>query len=287
MRRRLLALLPLLLTSATLAPHPLTHVFVIVLENHSLASVLGNPNLPTLNHLADTYGLATNYTGVTHPSLPNYVAMLTGSDFGSRSDDPSQRFDGPSLPDQLEASGRTWKGYFQGLPQPGWDGPYRGNYAKKHNPFMLLARIANDPARAAQTVPLEALGLDLNAAPPNFALIVPDLCHDMHGAPGCRDRAALDRAGDRFVNTWAARIMGSPVWGPGAALVVTFDEGSGGDRTGGGGRLATIVVTPDGPRGVRSERAYNHASLLRTLQDGFGLPPLGDAARALPMGDLF
>lgn len=70
-------------------------------------------------------------------------------------------------------------------------------------------------------------------------------------------------------------------------MVITFDEGGGGDRAGGGGRVATIVAVPDGPRGVVSLRPYTHYSLLRTLEDGFGLPPLREAAGAAPMSDLF
>ncbi|MFH4316774.1 alkaline phosphatase family protein, partial [Acinetobacter baumannii] len=82
---------------------------MIVLENHSYAQTVGNPNLPTLNRLAKTYGLAANYYGVAHPSLPNYVAMIAGDTFGSRADDPSQRFNGPTLAGQLEAKGLSWR----------------------------------------------------------------------------------------------------------------------------------------------------------------------------------
>lgn len=289
MRLRTMCFTAALLTAglAQAAPRPFSHVFLMVLENHSLSGVLGNPNLPKLNRLATSYGLATNYTGVAHPSLPNYVALIAGSTFGSRSDDPTQLFDGPSLPQQLTQAGRSWKGYFQGLPQPGFDGPSSGLYAKKHNPFMLMRNLASDPAQAARTVPLEQLGADLAADQvPDLAFIVPDLCHDLHGAARCRG-SALELAGDDFVKAWAGRVMASKAWDADAALVITFDEGSGGDPQGGGGRIATIVVRPQGPRGLRSAQAYNHYSLLRTLQDAWGLTPLGEAAKAQPMSDLF
>lgn len=285
-------LLPLLTgtpVQAQIRPlRPFSHVFVIVLENTSAGGVLGNPNLPTLNALAHRYGLAANYTGVAHPSLPNYIALLFGSTFGSRSDNPAQRFPGDNLALQLERAGKTWKGYMQGLPRPGWDGPSAGVYAKKHDPFLLSAEIARDPARARNVVPLEGLDTDLRSGHvPDFALIVPDLCHDLHGALTCWRGSRLERAGDAFVRNWADKIMTSSAWQGNAALVITFDEGEGGDRAGGGGKIATIVVTREGPRGVRSERPYNHSSLLRTLEDAWGLPPLREAARATPMTDLF
>ncbi|QBY07434.1 hypothetical protein E5F05_05550 (plasmid) [Deinococcus metallilatus] len=289
--RHLLWLSPVLLGTVVAQPRtlpPFSHVFVLVLENTSAGGVLGNPNLPTLNALAREYGLATNYTGVAHPSLPNYVALLFGSTFGSRSDDSGQRFPGDNLALQLERAGKTWKGYFQGLPGPGWDGPSTGVYAKKHNPLMLAADIARDPVRARKVVPLGELDADLRAGTvPTFALIVPDLCHDLHGALTCWRGSRLERAGDAFVREWAGKIMASGAWKDHAALVITFDEGGGGDRAGGGGTVATIVVTSDGPRGVRSNRPYNHSSLLRTLEDAWGLPPLREAARATPMTDLF
>ncbi|GGQ98226.1 alkaline phosphatase family protein [Deinococcus ruber] len=286
---RLLFLSPLLLTAALAAPAPtLQHVFVFVLENHSLGSVIGNPNLPTLNKLASTYGYAANYTGVVHPSLPNYVAMIAGDTMNMAGDNPGQRFAGDNLALQLETAGLKWRGYMQGLPKAGSTADYAGSYGKKHNPFMLSADIAGSEARRMNVVPYEQFGSDLASGTlPNFSFLVPDLCHDMHGALNCLGRAALDRTGDAFIGTWAQKIMASSVWKPGAAIVVTFDEGGGGDKAGGGGRIATIVITPDGPRAKVSSVAYNHYSLLRTLEEGFGLPLLRGAKTATAMNDLF
>lgn len=81
--------------------------------------------------------------------------------------------------------------------------------------------------------------------------------------------------------------MASSAWTGRAAIVITFDESEGSDRTGGGGKLATVVITSTGPRGVTSAQPYNHHSLLRTLEDGWGLPPLREAAKVRPMTDLF
>ncbi len=267
-------------------PAPFDHVFVIVLENRSYGAVVGNPDLPTLNALAGRYGQAADHHGVAHPSLPNYVALLTGDTWGSRSDDPSQTFDHPTLAGQLEAAGLSWKGYMQGLPSPGFTGAYAGDpvlYAKKHNPLLLAPAIADDPQRAARVVPLAQLDADLRAgAAPTFALIVPDVCHDMHGAPSCRGTAALDRAGDAFVRRLVDGIQGSSVWRQHTAIVITFDEG-----VGDANHIATIVLTSRGPRGVVLHATTDHYALLRTLEEGWGLPLLGRARDAASMAELF
>ncbi len=282
-----LALAPVGATSTT-AQQTLHHVYVIVLENHSLNDTVGNPDMPAINALARTYGYAANYTGVAHPSLPNYVALIAGDTMGFTSDNPDQRFTGDNLASQLTRAGLGWRGYMQALPQAGSAVPYAGTYGKKHNPFMLSSEVLADPAQVANVRTLADLGPDLDAGhSPALSFIVPDVCHDMHGAPECRDRHQLDRTGDAFVAAWTKRLLASPDWKAGSALVVTFDEGEGGDVRGGGGRIATIVVTPDGPRGRVSAAPYNHYSLLRTLEDGFGLPALRKAQTAAPMTDLF
>lgn len=275
-------------------PAPLDHVFLIVLENRGYASVIGNADMPTINALARRYGLATDSHGVAHPSLPNYVALITGDTWGSHSDAPSQRFDHPSLAGQLEAAGLSWKGYMQGLPSAGYTGDYAGQpvlYAKKHDPFMLIPAIAGDPRRARRVVPLTQLGADLETGQaPTFAFIVPDLCHDMHGAPSCTGTQALDRAGDAFVDTWVHRIMTSSAWSGHAAIVITFDEAPEGLASVlglGANHIALIVITSDGPRGVRLSSRTDHYSLLRTLEDAWGLPRLGRAQNAGSMAPLF
>lgn len=298
--RRVLAglLTSLAFGSALAAPGalaPFDHVFLIVLENRGYDQVIGNTDMPTLNALARRYGLATDYHGVGHPSLPNYVALITGDTWGSQSDDPSQRFDHASLAGQLEARGLTWKAYMQALPAPGYSGDYAGPngalYAKKHDPFMLIPAIAGDPNRAREVVPLQQLGADLETGrAPSFAFIVPDVCHDMHGAPSCRDTRALDRAGDAFVKTWVDRIMASSDWTGHSAIVVTFDEAPEGIAAVlglGKNHVATIVVTTDGPRGATLAAPTSHYALLHTLEEAWGLPYLAKAGTAPSMAPLF
>jgi len=135
----------------------LKHVFVIVLENHSQTSVIGDVNAPFITSLANTYGMAASYFGVTHPSEPNYVAMITGSNQGINDDQPTHHFDVTNLVDQLEASGHSWNAYMESLPSVGFTGfQYPANaalYVNKHDPFVLMDDIRNDPARLAHIKP--------------------------------------------------------------------------------------------------------------------------------------
>ncbi|MEJ2358170.1 MAG: alkaline phosphatase family protein [Deinococcales bacterium] len=273
---------------------PFDHLFLIVLENRGFDQVIGNPDMPAINALARRYALAANDHGVAHPSLPNYVALITGGTWGSHSDDPSQTFDHPTLAGQLEAAGLTWKAYMQGLPSPGFQGAFAGSgglYAKKHDPFLLVPNIAGDPARARRVVPLTQLGADLETGhAPTFAFIVPDQCHDMHGTGACTGRSALDRAGDAFVDHWVRAIQASSAWTGRSAVVVTFDEAPEGIASllgAGGNHVATIVIARQGPRGLTSHASTDHYSLLRTLEGAWGLGYLGQAASASSMDALF
>ena len=137
----------------------LDHIFVIMLENHSRSSVIGDPNAPFITHLATTYGQADNYYGVTHPSMPNYLAAIAGDNFGIQ-DDLDQNvvnLDRVNLVDQLEAHHIRWGAYMQTLPANKLDrfgptladGTQASLYAKKHNPFVLFDDIKNNSARMA------------------------------------------------------------------------------------------------------------------------------------------
>ncbi|HEX5450493.1 MAG TPA: alkaline phosphatase family protein, partial [Gaiellaceae bacterium] len=216
----------------------LKHVFVIVLENHSQHSVIGDPNTPYITSLADEYGVARNYYGVTHPSEPNYIALIAGSNFGKNADDPSLRYDAPNIVDQLEATGHTWGAYEESLPSVGstvdyWPSSSNALYASKHNPFVLFNDIRNDAARLSHIKPYTSLASDLNSsAAPDFAFIVPNQCHDMHGGvytPVAADGsdgspcpygstnndandASLKQKADAFVKQAVQTITSSKAW---------------------------------------------------------------------------
>jgi len=302
------------------------HIVEIMMENTSYGTIIGNANAPVINELANEYGLATNYYGVTHPSEPNYVANIGGSYFGVQDDnqfyctpalattDPqcagttvNHTITSQSLADQLTAAGKTWRGYFQSLPPtpsllvssgPGANGPYTYKYpssavalyASKHNPFI---NFVGTQGAVANMVPDTQLATDLATGKlANYSLVVPDQCHDMHGTGGCSTTAGLIAAGDTYVGSTVSQIMSSHTWREGNnAIVITWDEDDFSDSgqlgTGccganpGGGHVVTIVITNKGPIHVTDNTAYNHYSLLRSIEDAFGLPHLAHAGDAV------
>jgi Phosphoesterase family len=152
------------------------HVFMLTEENHGFDQLIGNPAAPTINALARSYGYATGYYAITHPSGPNYVAMLGGGTFGVGSDNPYWLFHvkAPNLMSQLDAAHLPWKGYYQGMPYPGYRGycyPVRclgvpdsdTLYIAKHNSAVYFNSVSSSPADLARMQPLPSLARDLNA----------------------------------------------------------------------------------------------------------------------------
>jgi Phosphoesterase family len=289
------------------------HVFVIVEENHSFTDVIGNPAAPNLNALASAYGIATNYFGVTHPSEPNYVALLGGSPFTVNSDDAYyvQRVAAPSLISELDQAHVSWKAYLQGLPHPGYQGicyPANCNgepdkdplYVSKHDGIQNYTTSLN-AADWSRQVPIDQLGSDLRSGNvPAFNWVIPDECHDQHGDPPyCIDSGntgggdpqdqRLVAFGDHYLGHLVAQITGAAFWAKGNnAIDIVYDEGD--SNAHGGGRVANIVVTSHGPRHLQAPAFYSHYSLLQTIQRNFGLPCLQntcDTATVKPLTPLF
>jgi len=220
---------------------PLKHVFVIMMENTSYDDLLSPSNLNTtfIRQLAASNGLATNYFGVTHVSLPNYIAVTSGSTWGSNSDDVAQAplFDHQNLVDQFDTAGVSWKAYMEDLPYPGdtVTSTPDGLYVRKHDPFLMYPDVYNNPARADNVVPLTQLTADLATGNvPQFVWITPNVCNDMHGgastcpypsSPTDPLQAALYQDGDNFLRTWVTAITHSRAWTGNSAIFITWDEG--------------------------------------------------------------
>jgi hypothetical protein len=258
-----------------------TRVIVVVEENHSLGQIIGSPQAPFLNRLAANGALLTSYFAITHPSLPNYLAMVSGDTQGITSDCGGCNIDAPNIADQLEAAGISWKAYMEGLPAPCSDAHTAGAYAKKHDPFMYFDSIRRDPGRCAKVVPLDRLDADLAAGRlPRLVFVTPNLDHDMHGAGEGGDDVALIAAADRWLEGLYGKLAGSSAWRDGTRLVVTWDEGTGGTGCCGGlargGRVASIIAGP-GVKPIRDDATYSHYALLRSIETLFHLPLLGHA----------
>jgi predicted small lipoprotein YifL len=249
-----------------------SHLITIVMENKEYGDVVGNAAAPYTNRLARRYGVATASYGVRHPSLPNYLALTSGSTHGITSNCTGCHIRARNIVDQLEAARRSWKGYMEDMPKPCFTGAHAGGYAKKHDPFVYYDDIVAAPRRCGRVVPYTELAADLRGRRlPAYSVIVPNLCDDTHDC----DVAT----GDRFLAHLVPVLLAA--LGPRGLLVLTYDEGTsdaGCCGIPGGGRIATIVAGPGVRRGARDGRPVDHYGVLRTTEDALGLPRLAAAA---------
>ena len=268
---KLLALAALAFVAGASAPAvpAFDHVVVVVFENKERGSILGSKSAPTFTAYAKRYANLTQYYAATHPSLPNYLALISGATRVNVNCTDCQ-FDATTLADTIEASGRSWKVYAEGLPSVGFLGAASGRYVKRHNPFMYFRSVVTSPGRLARVVPLPQLRTDLGAARlPHFAFVVPDLCNSMHDCPV--------RVGD----AWLRRTVPPLLKLPRTVVFVVFDEGSTSVR--GGGHIAALALGTAVRRGVRFRAVAGHYGLLRTVEDAWRLPRLGNSAQAKPI----
>jgi phosphatidylinositol-3-phosphatase len=250
------------------------HIAVILMENQEYGGVIGSRSAPFINSLARRYALATGMYAITHPSLPNYLALTGGSTFGIDSDCTGCSVGATSVVDQLEAAKLSWRAYMEDLPHPCFTGASAGDYAKKHDPFAYYTRIVSNPARCANIVPLTQLGSDERRGTlPRFIWITPNLCHDMHDCSVS--------TGDQFLAGLVPPLLRS--LGPGGLLFLTWDEGTSDDgccRLASGGHIVTIVAGPGARPRARLATPSDHYSVLQTIEDLFGLRRLRGAACA-------
>lgn len=266
-------------TNSPTALPSFSHLFVIIFENHEYTSIAGNTNAPYFNSLAAQYGLATRFYAATHPSLPNYIALTAGSNYGITSDCTDCYLNVANLADQIEASGRTWRAYYESMSTSCYTGSSSSNaggtYAQKHDPFIYFDDIRNNSTRCANIVPLTNLDADLASGAYNLMWITPNMCNSMHDCNVA--------TGDAWLKNIAPKILNSAAFRDNGALFVTFDEGStnnGCCTHAAGGRVFTIVAGPRAKRGFQSAQPYDHYSLLATIEDAWGMPRLQNAACA-------
>jgi len=262
-------------TQGSTAPgtNPVQHVFLIVMENHEYGQIIGNADAPYINQLASQYAVADDYYAATHPSLPNYLSLFGGSTFGISTDCTDCFVDQPNLADSLDAAGKTWKSYQEDLPSPCFLGAQSGEYALRHDPFLYFHDIRDNTARCQQVVPLTQLTADIAANQvPNFAWITPNLIHDMHDGTVAQ--------GDAWLASFVPTILASSAWKDGGLLVIVWDEGTTNAGCCGvsGGRVPLLVISPHGPLGYHSTVPATHYSLLRSIEDLWGLQQVGLSA---------
>jgi len=239
-------------TGAVRLPH-VAHVVVVVFENHAESSIDEGNQAPAFERFAARYADLTDYTAVAHPSLPNYLALVSGSTQGVTDDCTTC---GPwprSIGGLLTHAGKTWGGYAEGYPSS----PL---FAKKHMPFLYFT----DGARYVH--PLSSFN---PRRLPAFSFVAPNLCNDAHDCPLATANAFLER--------WLPPLLQVPS----TAVFVLFDEGT--TSIGGGGRTEAFVAGTAVKRHVVLRQGVNHYTVLRTIEDLFRLPHLGASRTATPL----
>jgi len=231
----------------------LRHVVVVVFENREADQIAGSSEAPNFNRFAHAYADLTGYTAVAHPSLPNYLALVSGSTHGITDDCTTCTVQGPSLGTLLSAAKRSWGGYAQGFPSSTL-------FAKKHMPFLYF------PGQESHVHPLTSLN---PARLPAFAFVAPDLCADAHDCP-------LGVA-DRFLGHFLPPLLRAPK----TVVFVVFDEGT--SSEGGGGHVFAFAAGTAVRRHVDDSTPTNHYAVLRTIEDAFAVRPLGRSASEPPL----
>ena len=249
---------------ATRAGTPVTKLLVFVVENHSLQQM--RAQMPYTARLARRYGYATRYHGVTHPSLPNYLAIAGGDTFGVRDDaaPAAHPLSGPSVFGRAVRSGSTARLYAEAMGSR-CQLESSGTYAVKHNPWAYFAHERRLCRR--NDVPLRRFGREVDAGQlPAVGMVIPDLCNDGHDCD-------LSRA-DAWLRKRVRRVLAGPDWAAGRlAVVITADEDDGAH----GNRVLTVVAHPD-LRHVVVRARLTHYSLSRSYAEVAGVRPLRHAA---------
>ena len=239
------------------------HVVWIVLENVGY-SVVGSPSAPYFNQLASRCALATNDYAASHPSLPNYIALTSGSTQGI-SDDGEPSSHPLSSPSIFSALGTNWRALVESMPGP-CDHVTSGQYAARHNPAVYYTTIAASCRR--NDIPM-TLPLNLSAG---FTMIVPNICHDMHSCSVA--------VGDAWLKRMVPLILASSQYQSSSlVLFITFDE----NDSLASNQVPTLVIAPSTQSGGRVNTRFSHYSLLRTTETLLHVGLLGGARTATSM----
>jgi len=291
-------LLQRLSTFASLSS-PIKTVFVIVMENKNWSSIHGSASAPYINQtLLPMASYATqDFTPPhNHPSLPNYLWLEAGTNFGILNDDPpstNHQSTTQHLVTQLNSAGYSWKAYAEGISGTNCPLQSSGLYAPKHNGPVYFDDVTgtNNPNSAyciAHERPYGELSTDLqNNMVANYNYIIPNLCDDMHNSSGCQTTNAI-KNGDSWLSVNVPKILNSQAYRSDGLLLITWDEGTN-DSDGPVGLIALSPYTKG--HGYSNSIHYTHSSTLLTIEEIFGLTsatvaPLGAAAMATDLSDL-
>ncbi|WP_328691465.1 alkaline phosphatase family protein [Streptomyces caniferus] len=246
------------------------HVVIVVFENKQYGEIIGNGDAPYLNQLAQNGAGLTEMKALTHPSQPNYFNLFSGTTQGITGDGcyTAQSMTAPNLGQELIAAGKTFASYNEGLPDEGSTTCSSGRYAQKHNPWFAFRNVPLNTGRTFVQFPKD----DFTRLP-TVSFVIPDMCNDMHDCAVGSGDTWLRNNLDTYAQ-WAKDHN--------SLLMVTWDE----DNYFGSNRIATVFHGAHVRQGTVSG-AYNHYSLLRTIEDMYGTGHAGNAATATPVTGAF
>jgi hypothetical protein len=287
---------PVVLQAQETTPSPAAAptVFVILMENHNWTDIKDSPSAPYLNALLSQGAHAEAYYNPPglHPSEPNYLWLEAGTNFGVTDDNnPTVNHQASTahLTTLLNTAGLSWKSYQEDITGDVCPFKSTGLYAVRHNPMVFFDDVTggNDPHSAyciAHVRPYTELAPDLAAGKvADYNFVTPNLCHDMHDSSGCATHNTV-KNGDNWLAQALPPILASDAYQNGGVIFITWDEGE--DTS--DGPIGMVLLSPDVKVGYSNDIPYTHSSLLRTLQEIFGVQPfLGDAAKATDLSDLF
>lgn len=251
------------LPSLTNLTSPIEHVVIVIEENHSYKQIVDSTNAPYLNSLIKKGALMTNAHGVTHPSQPNYLALFSGSTQGVKDDACLDPFMAPNLASSLINAHLTFTGYSEDLPKVGYTGCSSKGYARKHNPWIQFTNVSKTLNQPFSDFPQDFSSL------PTLSFVIPNHQDDMHDGTIKQADDWLKTRMDTYI-TWAKTHN--------SLLIVTWDE----DDYAKDNHIPLILVGPMVKVG-RYDEKVTHFNVLRTLEEAFHLPLLGDSKKAQPI----
>jgi hypothetical protein len=248
-------------------PHP-DHILVVIDENHAQGEIVGNANAPYITGLSQQGANFTNSHAITHPSQPNYLALFSGSAQGTTSDTcPKKAFTTPDLGGEALAAKVSFAGYSESMPSAGYTGCTSGPYARKHNPWVDFADVPATSNLKFTSFPTDYTSL------PAISFVVPNLNDDMHDGTVNQGDTWLQHNLDGYIQ-WAKTHN--------SVFVLTFDE----DDYGPSNQIPTIITGAGVVAGNYSDN-ISHYSVLRTIEDAYGLPHAGQSASATPITSIW
>jgi len=245
-------------------PRNIAHIVVVIEENHSFDDIIGSPDAPYINEIANRGALFANAYGVEHPSQPNYLDIFSGGNQGITNDSCPHTLSGANLASALLQAGKSFIGYSEDLPYAGYTGCSSGTYRRKHNPWVNFSNLP------------DSVNLPMSAFPSSYAdlpavsFVIPGLETDMHDG--------TISAADAWLKT---HLSGYLDWAGAnsSLLVVTWDESEGSA----GNHIPLIIAGAQVKPGVYDQRV-DHFSVLRTIEEIYGLPLIGGSSKADPIG---